>query len=85
MHNRKLFPPLPDFVKDDPRALAWRVDRIEDHLEGTSRPLNSASLLPFALMALTWMLSLAGLISQEYAAQVIKGLLSLAVRLLPGA
>jgi hypothetical protein len=73
--QRKLFPPLPDFAKTHPKALEWRVDRIEEHLE-QSPPLSSGlARLPASIAALVmWGLGLLGLVSPETVASALKAL-----------
>ncbi len=75
MPQRKLFPPLPDFVPHDHRSLAWRVTRIEETLEEHLPQSKKDSPLPFILMVLTWGLGILGLVSPAFVAQVIRALL----------
>lgn len=75
MPHRKRFPPLPDFARGHPKALEWRVDRIEDHLE--SHPSNSEAplgLCGYIPAIVLWLLGLVGLVSPETAASALKAL-----------
>jgi hypothetical protein len=73
--QRKLFPPLPDFAKTHPKALEWRVDRIEEHLEQSPQSSSGLAHLPASIVALIlWLCGLLGLVSPETAANVLKAL-----------
>lgn len=72
---RRHFPPLPDFARDHPKALEWRVDRIEEHLE--SHPLSTGpqkDLLAYIPALILWLFGLLGLVSPETAANVLKAM-----------
>jgi hypothetical protein len=83
MTYRKRFPPLPDFVEKDPKALKWRVDRLETEVEAIAFQAEEASRLsksalpplPTSLLAaFLWLCGLIGLVSPETAASVLKAL-----------
>jgi hypothetical protein len=72
---RKHFPPLPDFARDHPKALEWRVDRIEEHLEQSPQSSSALAHLPASITALVmWGLGLLGLVSPETVASALKAL-----------
>lgn len=76
MHNRKLFPPLPDFARDDPRSIPWRVDRLEEFLEDEHhhRLSNTAlqGLFAPSMVLLVEILSAASLVSPAVRESVLK-------------
>jgi hypothetical protein len=72
---QKRFPPLPDFARDHPKALEWRVTRIENHLEESPQSSNVLAHLPASIAALIlWLCGLVGLVSPETAASALKAL-----------
>ena len=76
MPDHKHFPPLPDFARDHPKALEWRVDRIEDHLE-THHPLSSGELkglLQYIPGLILWLCGLLGLVLPEAVANALRAM-----------
>lgn len=76
--NQKLLPPLPTFVdRTHPRVIAWRQDLHENainELHQSKMENTRSSILPFLVMAATWIMGALGLISPEFVAKVLKAL-----------
>ena len=79
MQSNKLLPPSPPYVdQTDPRFLAWQLDQHAqaiNHLSETKMDKPSASVLRLLGVALSAILGLAGLVSPEKSAEVLKLLL----------
>jgi hypothetical protein len=76
MQKTKLLPPLPPFVdRNHPQVIAWRQDLHEqaiEHLHASKIESPNASLLRLTALVLTYVLGGIGLVSPQFAGQVLK-------------
>ena len=79
MQSNKLLPPSPPFVdQTDPLYVVWQLDQHAlaiNHLAEVKMDKPSASVLRLLGVALSAILGLAGLVSPEKSAEVLKLLL----------
>ncbi len=79
MQKPKLLPPVPPFAdRHAPPVMAWRQDNLEaaiEHLHQTKLETPSGSLLRLIALIATYALGAAGLVSPQFASQLLRLLL----------